>query len=332
MQLAALSVFSAFVFIPVSTHIYYATDLSSPERIMNRKDTGVILLDRKGRPFFTFHDAKNRKFTPIEEIPKHAQDAIIVMEDREFWKHKGVSAKSIVRAAFVNIRSGELKVGGSTITQQLAKNALLTPKKSFVRKYQEVILAREIEEKYTKDKIFEMYANSVYFGRRGAFGIGEATRAYFDKDPQDLTIAEAAFLSAILPAPSYYANNQDEAFARQRIVLEEMRQAGYISNEQKDEAEKSKLTMVSEDDAIVNYAPHFAFAVYDDLLKKYSEEEIERSGFKVRTSLDLDWQEYAETSIRRHVASLAFRQVSNGAAVVMDPKTGEIRAMVGSKD
>lgn len=321
-----------FVFIPVSTHFYFASDLASPEKIMNRKDTGVILLDRKGRPFFTFHNARNKKFVSLEDVPDYVQNAIIVMEDREFWSHKGVSVRSIARAALVNLMTGELRYGGSTITQQLAKNALLTPEKSFVRKYQEIILAREIEERYDKQKILEMYLNSVYFGRRGAFGIGEASRAYFRKDPQDLTIAEAAFLAAILPAPSYYAGNHEEAIKRQKLVLKEMYKGGYISSRAREEAEKQKLTLVPRDEVIVNRAPHFAFTVYEDLLKKYPEEEIERSGFKVRTTLDLDWQEYAETVVARHVATLARRHASNGAAVVMDPKTGEVRAMVGSRD
>lgn len=329
----ALLFLGVLVFVPVSTHLYYSPDLVSKEKIMNRNDGGVILMDRKGRPFFTFYDAKNKKFVPLQEVPKNIQNAVIAIEDKDFWTHKGVSPKALVRALFADVASGKLQYGGSTLTQQLAKNALLTQKKSFVRKYQEVVLAREIEEKYSKPDILEMYLNSVYMGR-GCFGVQECAQAFFGNDVESLDLAQSAFLAALLPAPSKLSSNvsHEAAKARQELVLQKMLEQGYITSEQKKEAEGENLVFAKTDQAIISRAPHFAFLVKDELLKKYNEEELARSGLKVRTTLDLDWQDYAEKTVATRVAALAPRNVSNGAAVIMDPKTGEIRALVGSKD
>ena len=224
--------------------------------------------------------------------------------------------------------------GGSTITQELVKNVLLTADKSFLLKYQEIVLAQEIERRYSKQEILEMYLNSVYFGE-GAFGVENAALTYFGKNTQDLTLPEATLLAGVLPSPSRYSplsGSDDLAKKRQQYVLSRMVQQGYITKEEADNAYATELTYENNKEDINVAAPHFALYVREELNRRYGEEQISRSGFQVKTSIDLEWQSYAELIVKNQVDRLAGNKVSNGAAVVMDPRTGEIRAMVGSKD
>lgn len=332
--LVFVAVIIALISVPLFTYFYFSRDLTSKETIMNRNNTGVILLDRNNKPFFTFYSGKVTTVVPLSEIPEHIQAAVIAAEDKHFYSHPGISLSAIIRSLILDIQHREIKYGGSTITQQLVKNSLLTPAKSFLRKYQEVVLAREIEKRYTKEEILEMYLNSVYFGE-GAFGIQAASETYFGKRVQDLTLAESALLTGILPSPSEYSplnGNDTIAKKRQGIVLSRMESAGFISGEEKNRAEKAKLVYSSAPDDINKAAPHFAIMVRQELIKRYGEERISRSGFTVRTTLDLSWQAYAEEVVSDQVKKLARNKVTNGAAVVIDPKTGEIKALVGSKD
>jgi 1A family penicillin-binding protein len=270
----------------------------------------------------------------LSAIPKHTLHTFIAAEDKEFYTHPGFSLPAILRSLVLDLQHKDIAYGGSTITQQLVKNALLTPKRNFLRKYQEIVLAREIERRYSKDEILEMYLNSVYFGE-GAFGIEEASERYFGKSTSDLTIPESALLAGLLPSPSRYSPlNGDESAARQQQqrVLARMVKAGFISEEEMQSYAKTKLTYSDIPDDINKAAPHFALMVRDELIKRYGEERIQRSGFKVKTTLDLSWQEYTEKVVKEQVEKLQPNNVSNGAAVVMDPGTGEIRSLVGSKD
>lgn len=328
----AISTF--LVLIPVFTYAYFAEDLKSQERIMNRNDTGVTLLDRKNRPFFFFYRAKKKIYIPFSQIPKNIQQAVIASEDKDFYFHSGFSLKSITRSLLKDIKDGKTLYGGSTITQQLVKNALLNANKNFLRKYQELALSFDIERRFTKNEILTMYLNSVYFGR-GAFGIEEAAQSYFGKKAKDLTLAESSFLASLLPAPSKFSptdKNLKEVKIRQKIVLEKMFQQKYITKQQKIEAEKQKLDFTTQNGELNNIAPHFALVVRDELIEKFGEEQIARSGFRVKTSLDLDWQKYAEEVVKKQVEALLGNNVTNGAAVVIDPPTGELRVLVGSVD
>lgn len=329
-----LAIVTVLAFIPVFTYLYFARDLNSKESIMNRNNTGLILLDRKDRPFFTFYEAKYKEFIPLSKIPKHTQQAVIAIEDKEFYEHPGFSVRGIARSVFLDLKEKEIAYGGSTITQQLVKNVLLHSRKSFLRKYQEIVLAQEIERRYSKNEILEMYLNSVYFGE-GSFGIEQAAGTYFGKKATDLTLAESAMLAGILPAPSEFSplsGNDTSAKTRQRIVLTSMFQQKYISEQEKRAAEKSALRYIKEEEEINTVGAHFAILVRKELIDEYGEEHISRSGFRVKTSLDLDLQEYAEGVVAQQVQKLASNNVSNGAAVVMDTKTGEVLALVGSKD
>lgn len=334
-------IFVAFVFtlialaaVPVYTYAYYGPDLTNRDVLMNQNNTGLTLLDRYNQPFFTFYQAKNRQDIPLSQMPKNIQLALVATEDKDFYAHNGFSPKSILRSIYDDLRQKELLYGGSTITQQLVKNALLNPQKNFVRKYQEIILAYEIEQRYSKDEIMEMYLNSVYFGE-GAFGVEGAAQTYFNKKAQDLSLAQSAYLVGLLPAPSRFspfAGDLEEAKKRQALVLQKMASQNYISEEQKKQAETEKLNFTPPDNPLNTQALHFALMVKDQLASQYSEEQISRSGFKVKTTIDLDWQQFTEETVKKQVKSLTPNRVSNAAAVVMDPKTGEVKALVGSLD
>lgn len=332
--LSILAFISALAFIPIFTYIAFAGDLSNSEKLFRRNDTGIVLLDRKRQPFFTFFEGKIKKEVPLSQIPKITQQAVIAVEDKDFYTHPGFSPKAIVRASALNLQQKDLSYGASTITQQLVKNSLLTPKKSFLRKYQEVVLAQEIDRRYSKDQILETYLNSVYFGE-GAFGVQEAAKTYFNKKAKDLNLAESALLAGLLPAPSRYSplsNGMNEARLKQKLVLEKMVEQKYISLRQKDEAEKQPLIINSQNDDINTIGTHFALMVKDQLLKQFGEKALSTSGYKVYTTLDLDLQRYAEKEVLKQVEKLKSSNVSNGAAVVIDARSGEIRALVGSKD
>lgn len=299
---------------------------------MNKNDTGLILLDRNDKPFFTFYQAKFRSFLPLSQMPTHMTKAVIASEDKDYYKHSGFSLPSLFRALFLDLSHGKILYGGSTITQQLVKNALLNANKNYLRKVQELILAQEIERRYSKDEILEMYLNSVYFGE-GAFGVENAAQHYFGKPAKDLSIAQQAFLAGILPSPSSlspFSGDFNKAKALQKIVLEKMYDQHYITKSEKDKAEKETLVFKPSTNGMNSTAPHFALMIRDELIKKYGEETIARSGFKVKTTLDLNWQKEAEKAVTDQVVKLKGDAVTNGAAVVMDPKTGDVKALVGS--
>lgn len=332
--IAVVAVIAFVVFIPIFTYFYFARDLQSKDAIMNRKDTGLVLLDDKDRPFFTFYQAQFKSFVPLDQISPFAREAVISSEDKNFYTNPGFSIDSIIRSSLADVEQGKLAYGGSTITQQLVKNSLLSSNKSFLRKYQEVVLAAELSRRYSKDQILEMYLNSVYFGE-GSFGIEEAAQTYFHKDAKDLDSAESALLAGLLPAPSRYSpisNDPAQAKVNEEVVLEKMKEQGYLSEQQRVEADNGQLSFANSSPQISYEAPAFALMVRDELIRKYGEETVSRSGFKVHTTIDLDLQSYAQKVVADQVAHLASDNVSNGAAVVMVPSTGEVKALVSSKD
>lgn len=317
-------------------NILIHADFGSAEEIVHRNDQGVILYDRHDRPFFTFYDAKYKQYASLDDVSDWVEKAVIAAEDEDFYRHGGYSLKAIARAAFENAQAGGVVSGGSTITQQLVKNTYLSPAKTYTRKLEELLLARKLEQRFSKQEILEMHLNTAYFGE-GAYGIGTAAQAYFSKPARDLTLAESSLLVGILPAPSSYSpvtGNRDHAIARQHEVLDRMVDEGVITNEDREAAknEAVHLNEAGKTHLYVSRAPHFAFMVLDELKQKYSESELEKSGFHVKTTLDLDWQSHAEDAVRNQVNALAGRGVTNGGAVAIVPSSGEIRALVGSKE
>lgn len=321
-------------FIPVFTYFYFAQDLTDKETLMNRNDAGVVLTDRDDRPFYTFHEGKYKTFAPLPQIAPVMQQAVIAAEDRDFYNHPGFSIKAIVRSLYDDITTRNFSYGGSTLTQQLVKNSLLNPRKHILRKYQELVLAYEVERRFSKEEILEMYLNSVYFGE-GTFGVEEASRRYFNKSAKDLNLAEASLLAGILPAPSRlspFRNNLQETKNRQNYVLRNMAKQNFITSDKAKSAASEKLNFQQTPEINNNEAIHFALMVQDELIKRYGEETLARSGFTVKTTLNMAYQRYAEGVVKKRVAELAPNRVSNGAAVVIDSKNGEVLALVGSAD
>lgn len=333
----ALILLIAFLaLVPPATYLYFAKDLKDKQSIMSRNDTGLTLLTRDEEEFFTFYAPKKITYAPFSDIPQVMQEATIASEDKEFYDHPGFSIRGIARAFMTNLFAGKIVEGGSTITQELAKNAFLSANRNYLRKYQEVVLAAELNRRFSKEDILEVYLNSVYFGE-GAFGIENAAQAYYGIPASQLNLSQAALLVGLLPAPSAYSplsNDEEIALKRRNIVLGEMVEENFITQAQADQASSTPLTFnpTQTDDGLNELAPHFAIYVRDELQKKYGEERLIREGFKVTTTLNKEWQQTAERVVNNQVLRLQANDAGNAAAVAIDPKTGEIQAMVGSYD
>ncbi len=332
---ATLLLIAILALIPPATYLYFAQDLKDKDSIINRGKTGLTLLDRDGETFYAFYQPKKIKYVPLSEIPQITQEAVIATEDKNFYTNPGFSIRGIARAFFVNILAGRVVEGGSTITQELAKNAFLSSSRNILRKYQELVLATELNRRFSKQDILEMYLNSVYFGE-GAFGIENASLAYFGRPASELSLSQSALLIGLLPAPSAYSplsNLPDKALARQKIVLNEMVEDGYITQSQADAAASEELEYNPNKSQEGNtLAFHFANYVKKQLIKEFGEERVIREGFIVKTTLNQEFQKYAEQVVKSQVFKIQRNNASNAAAVALDPKTGEILAMVGSYD
>lgn len=319
------------LFIPYILYQWFQT-LPTPYLLTRRdQDVTTKIFDRKGTLLYEIYAEQNRTPIPLKEIPDVVKYATIAIEDQDFYKHPGFSFSGIVRAARETLMNKNLQ-GGSTITQQLIKSTLLTPEIKLSRKIKEVILAFWAERIYSKDQILEMYLNQVPYGGT-AWGIEAAAQTYFGKSVRDVTLAEAALLAGLPAAPSLYSpfvNNSQKAYDRQKEVIRRMIEDGYISPEQAKEALSQDVAFRTP--TIPIRAPHFVLYVKELLEQKYGSRLIERGGLRIMTTLDSDIQEKAQDIVRAHVDALEKLRVGNGAAVITDPETGEILAMVGSKD
>lgn len=324
----ATPILAFLIITPIVTYLLLANDIKDPERLMNRNNTGIVLEDMNGKAFYSIGKAEHREQIPLDQMSDNVKNALIATEDKDFYKHGGFSILSIFRAAFTRVG------GGSTLTQQLVKNTLLTDDHSYIRKYQELFMAIAVEQNYSKDQILEMYLNSVYYGEN-SFGIEDAARVYFGKSPKDLTLAESAMLIGLLPAPSAYSpisGNPEYAKQRQTTVLTRMVTNGYITEAQKTAALAEELHYASTANSQNTTALHFAEMILNELSKKYGYETVMRSGYQVRTTLDIAAQKALEESVAAGMAHINAMGGSNASGVVIDPTTGEIRALVGSAD
>lgn len=321
--------------IPLLTYAYFARDINDKERLMNRNNTGIVMTDRNGSVIYRTGRSQHRDVVPLDQISDHAKEALISSEDKNFYDHGGFSFIAILGALYVDILTGSKDYGGSTITQQLAKNTLLTDKKTFLRKYQELSIAIAIEQTYSKDEILDMYLNSVFFGGT-IFGIEDAAETYFDKHPSELSLAESSMLIGLLPAPNAYSpiyGSEKYAKERQETVLTRMVSNEVITEEEKEatlavELNYAEQTSESDDSP----APHFAQAVIKQLEDEYGDEKVARSGMQVKTTLDLDEQENLQQQIDANMPRIRSLGGSNVAAVEVDPKTGNVLALIGSYD
>lgn len=329
-------ILALLIIIPIATYLYFARDISDQERLMNRNNTGVVLYASDGKTeIFSSGRAKHRELIPLDKISDFTEKALLSSEDKNFYEHGGFSVTSILGATVANITSGGSNYGGSTITQQLAKNTLLSSQKSFLRKFQELSVSVAIEKTYSKDEILSMYLNSVFFGGN-VFGIEDAARTYFNKAPADLTLAEGAMLIGILPSPNNYSplyGDMDLAKQRQTTVLSRMVDNKVITEAEKTAAlaEVLPLQPVKElaDDSL---APHFTEMVMKQLYDKYGEEDVTRSGYQVTTSLDMNVQTQLQAAVTTNMPTITRNGGSNASAVAIDPSTGEIRGLIGSYD
>ncbi len=306
--------------------------LPSPHDLTSRKiQVSTKILDRNGVLLYKIYKDQNRTPVALTQISPQVRAATLAAEDAEFYSHPGISIKGIIRSLWVNITKGQL-VGGSTITQQLVKNALLTPEKTITRKIKEVVLSIATELTYSKDQILEMYLNQVPYGGT-AFGIEEAAKLYFDKDVDKLTLGEAALLAGLPRSPTNYSpfgSNPELATVRQKEVLRLMNENGFITRDEMNHALSEKTTFAPN--RIDIKAPHFVMYVRQQLADKYGEDAVATGGLTVTTTLDYGIQKMAEEVVKKQVETLTNFHVGNGAVVVLNPKTGEILAMVGSKD
>lgn len=283
---------------------------------------------------YEIHGEAKRTLVELKDIPDYMEQATIAIEDRNFYKNQGIEITGIIRALFKNFRSGDLTgQGGSTITQQFVKNAVLTNEKTYTRKIKEAILAIQIEQRFEKDEILQMYLNEIPYGQN-AYGVEAAAQTYFGKSARDITLAEAAYLAAIPQAPTFYSPNgpnRDRLEYRKNLVLNEMHTQGYITEEQRDQAKQAEVTFSKIKTAIK--APHFVLYVQQLLAEQYGEKTLEEGGLKVVTTLDWRLQEIAEQAVKDGVARNETRySAENASLVAIDPRNGQILAMVGSRD
>ncbi len=279
---------------------------------------------------------ENRVPISLNDIPKKIQDVFLAAEDIRFYQHYGIDIKGIIRAAWIDITSGGVRQGASTITQQLVKLSFLTPERTAKRKIQEIILALQVERHYSKEEILEMYLNKIYFGE-GAYGIQSAAQTYFGKSVKDLTISDAALLASIVRAPSAYSPYRDEkaALVRRNTILSQMAEYSLISSSEAARAKSEPLNIKEGSPAGRQYPyPYFIDYVTEQLIKKYGPEKVYKQGLIVHTTLDTDIQANAEKVMAddRNFPPASSKAKPQGAVVVLDPQNGQIRALVGGRE
>ena len=311
---------------------YLLWDLPSPFNLTSLTyPVSTKIFDRQGKLLYEIYAERNRTPIKINELSQHIKWATISTEDKQFYSHHGLSLSGIVRASFNTLFRRHLQ-GGSTITQQLVKNVLLTPDRTLKRKIREFVLTLAVETIYSKDKILEMYLNHAPYGGT-AWGIEAAARTYFGKPARDLTLPEAALLAGLPASPTRYSPfgaNPQLAKEKQEQVLARMVEDKHITLKEAEEAKNSALVFAPQASEIM--APHFVMYVKEQLAQRYGEKMVEQGGLRVTTTLDLDLQNFAQETIATEVGKLKKAHVTNGAALATNPKTGEILAMVGSKD
>ncbi len=320
----------AFIFLCLLIYLYWGLPLPNQLTSSSRNPVSTQILDRNGKLIYEIFEEKRRSPVNIDDLPPYVYQSTVSIEDKDFYNHHGVSFTGIARAAIATL-SGKRLEGGSTITQQLVKITLLSPERTLRRKIREVTLTVIIETLYSKNKILEMYLNNVPYGGT-AWGIESASELYFGKPAKELTLGQSSLLAGLPAAPtrlSPYGSRPELAKDRQKLVLGRMVEDGYITPEQRDKAIEE--TMIYSKQSGIK-APHFALYVKEQLVSKYGESMVAYGGLRVTTTLDLDVQNYAEKIVKDEVDKLKKANVGNGAAIVTDPATGEIYAMVGSKD
>lgn len=314
--------------------MWYSRDLPTPGKLSaSNLSQATKIFDRNGIVLYDIFQKQNRTYVTLTQIPKYLREATIAIEDKDFYANQGFSIMGYLRAVR-NVLFFRGLTGGSTITQQLVKNSLLTSERTIPRKIKEFILAVQVDKKYTKDQILELYLNVAPYGGI-TVGVEAASEAYFGKKVKDLTLVESAVLAGFPQRPSYYSpygQNSKAYIDRSKDVLRRMREDGYITGKQEKDAVSSLPGVAFLNEPQTIKAPHFSFYIKDLLIKQFGENMVEHGGLQVVTSLDYKLQKKAEDITKQEVESASGLRVSNGASIVINPKNGEILAMVGSKD
>ncbi len=322
------------VVVVVFLFIWYGKDLPTPGKLITSSLTeSTRIYDRKGILLYSVYKDQNRAYVQLQDIPKNLQHATIAIEDRNFYQNSGFSIRGYLRA-FVGIITLRGISGGSTLTQQLVKNVLLQDTRQTVtRKIKELILAIQVDKRYSKDQILEMYLNDVPYGGAN-IGVEAAAEAYFGKHAKDLDVAECAFLAGLPQGPSLYSpfNGHKYYLGRSKNVLQAMTDENYITQKQADAAYKEIQGMTFSDTDRSIKAPHFVMYIKQLAAKQFGDATVQNGGLQIYTTLDYDIEKQAEQIVKDEVSKLKGYHVANGAAMVMDPKTGQILAMVGNTD
>ncbi|MFH0969336.1 MAG: PBP1A family penicillin-binding protein [Patescibacteria group bacterium] len=317
--------------------VYFLFNTPQAELVHRKVAQTSTIYDRTGEHvLYEMHGEEKRKIISHDEIPDVMRLTTIIVEDNNFYSHHGIDIISILRAAKANLQRSQFSEGASTITQQLARNAFLTREKSWQRKMKEIALAFKIEMKYSKNEILDFYLNEIPYGSN-TYGIESAAQLYFGKKAKNLTIDEAAMLAALPKATttySPYGSRTDLLKARQKFILEKLKEQADLEGK-KAVGEAMKIDTLAKVQPFRENieAPHFVFYVKEQLSETYDQETIEQGGMKIYTTLDYNMQKQAESIVKNHVLSNGSKNnFSNGALVAIDPKTGDVLAMVGSRD
>jgi len=318
----------------LATLAWISKDLPSPDGVINRSVTvSTKIYDQEGKTvLYDIHGDIKRTLIDLSEIPDHVVKATLAAEDREFYQHKGFSLIGIARSVLTNLLTGS-RVGGSTLTQQFVKNAVLTNEKTYTRKIKELLISYQLEKKFEKNELLQMYFNEIPYGSV-IYGVEAAAQSFFGKSAKDISVAEGAILAAIPKAPTFYSpygNNRDRLIARQRYIIDSMEELTFITPQEAEIARQEKIIFKPLKESII--APHFVMYVRELLSEKYGEAFITQEGLKVTTSLNLEKQKMAEQAVTDGVEKNKKQyDLSNASLVAIDPATGQIVAMVGSVD
>ena len=315
--------------------VYYAKDLPRPEKFTERSFVeSTKIFDRTGEVLlYELYGEEKREIIPLSQMSENIQHALIATEDANFYKHHGLDFEGIFRAIKLNISLRTPTFGGSTISQQLIRSTFFSTEKTIERKTREIVLTLEMERRYSKDQILEWYLNQIPFGPN-IYGIEAASKTYFGKQAKDLSVAEAASLAAMVKAPSFfypYGQHKEDLLNRKDYVIKRMEQEHFITTEEAEMAKNEELEFIVREESIK--APHFVLYIENYLFEKYGQDFLEQGGLKIYTSLNWEFQQIAERIVTEGAArNKTYFKAYNASLVAIEPKTGEILAMVGSKD
>jgi len=326
---------AAGVLVVLLMFVWYSRDLPRPDKIIDRSVAqSTKIYDRTGEHLlFEAFGNERRTIIPLEDIPEYITWGTVLVEDKNFYTHSGFDLKGIIRAVIKNFLAGRRAEGGSTLTQQLVKNAILTTEKAYSRKIKEIVLSYQIENKFSKDQILQLYFNEIPYGSN-AYGIESAAQFYFNTSAKELTIAQGSLLAALPQAPSYfspYGSHVAELLWRKNYIIGLLESNGKITPEEAHAAREEEIEFAERKNLL--QSPHFVIMVREQLAEKYGEREVEQGGLRVTTTLDWDLQQKAEAAVMQYAETNAENfDATNEALVALDPKNGQILAMVGSRD